>query len=74
MYSQVVLMTKEEYREIYKKLPKKDLIEMLIEANRVLQNVFPVVYPIPTYPNLPEHPIYPGYPIITYSDNTSKAQ
>lgn len=74
MYSQVMPMTKEEYREIYKKLPKKDLIDMLIESNRALQLTQPVIYPAPVYPNYPTYPINPSYPIITYSDNTGKVQ
>jgi len=68
-YCQVKPLTKEEQEEIYMKLPKKDLIKMLIECNRIINSMSPIVVPIeqPQYPVWP----YPNYPWITC--DTSKA-
>lgn len=45
-YSQTIETTKEEKIKIYNKLTKKELIEMLIEANRHLNNRQPTIsYP-----------------------------
>lgn len=57
-YCQITLMTEEELRECYSKLTKKELIEMLIQNNKVIeillktdkkQDNYKKIEPIPTY-------------------------
>lgn len=44
---QIISQTHEEKQVMYNKLSKKELIEMLIAANNVLQNMQPqIVYPV----------------------------
>lgn len=60
-------MTNLEKKEIYRKLEKDELIELLIEAQEKLSAQQIQYYPIWQY--IPTPPI-PSYPTITYGDGT----
>jgi hypothetical protein len=73
---QVIQQTDEEKLTMYMKLSKEELAKMLIEANRHIERIGPIIitnpmpYPVyPTYPNTA--PYNPLYPLVTYS--TSQA-
>lgn len=56
---QIVEQTDEEKEKMYMKCTKKELVKMLIEANRILQNIRPVVVEYPdcvsgTYVDIPK--------------------
>lgn len=50
LYHQIVPMTKEELRDIYNKLSKEELVEMLIANNSMWGFVKPEVFITPTTP------------------------
>ena len=67
---QIVEQTHEEKVKMYMKLDKVELIAMLLENQRLIEQAL-LVQPWPTTPSYPKHPWdhlpYPGYKI-TYTD------
>ena len=67
---QTVFMTDEEKRTMYAKLSKKDIIELLIESQKHVERLLPVMYyPYPL--SSTGYPPFTGQPEITYASSKS---
>jgi len=68
---QTVFMTDEEKRTMYAKLSKKDIIELLIESQKHVERLLPVMYyPYPF--SSTGYPPFTGQPEIIYTNSINK--
>jgi len=67
---QTIFMTDEEKRTMYAKLSKKDVIELLIESQKHVERLLPVMYC--PYPFSSTGYPFTGQPEINYANSINK--